>query len=416
MKCYKLELAGFNDAELRKELYELSEDCQQMTNRIWQVWECWHVKANSRKKIAAWVEAKRSGKEAGKWPVECFPKIPVKANKKGNDLTLRNQIEADLGETFPHVHARLRSLLANSVCKNISTTKAAKGSMRGWAAILLNRQSRPSSTRVLPIPFDRQNSKVIPGDGPDAKLFVRLWRDPGATRKVSEFTEFTLRTRGRAFDYTKPILRLATGEWCYKGSELFYDTRKKKWFALLACEIGPQPQVKPVHGKQLFLRCGYYHPVQVQTVHGEKSQRRFLHNFGNGDLVAEIRRQLLTQRWSRQANYRVAGSSNKGHGRERAIGPIFLLSRRWKDFVKRYNHTLTSRLVGVCLAEGIGELHFFQPSGGRCLDTAGKRQDRQDGTGWDYFQIKTLLAYKCEQHGIEFFAHAPDRKRGAIAS
>src|SRR5690606_25816544 len=148
----------------------------------------------------------------------CLPKVPGKKNSKGKAANLRSVIEADIGDTFPHVHSRVRTLLSNVTFKKLSQVPAAKGALKGWVAILLNRQSRPSSTRPIPIPFDRQHSKVLPGAtaNDDASLFVRLHRDETATRKVAEFEEFKLRTTGRASRYVKPITRLATGEWEFK--------------------------------------------------------------------------------------------------------------------------------------------------------------------------------------------------------
>lgn len=408
MKTYKLEIVGFDDPARRGELYQLAEDCQQIVNRIWQLWECHHVIAGSREKILkqlaadkSWREIKRG--ERPKWTIDCFPLVGGK-NRRGNRRTLRNQIETEIAETFSQVHGRVRTLLVNITCKKISQRKSATGNIRGWIAILLNRESRPSSTHALPIPFDCAHSKVIPAAlGENAILQIRLARDE---RGRSAVEEFKLKTSGRASRYTKPIVRMATGEWAYKGSSLFYDARKKKWFALLVAEAAETSKSELIAGRTAILRCGFSHPIQVRI----DGARVFLRDFGQGRAVAAVRRQLLTGRWGRQEGYRVAGSANKGHGRNRALGPVFLLSRRWKDFVRRYNHTLTSRMVARCIAEKASRLIYFQPSSGRFLDTAGKVSERSDSTGWDYFQIKTMLEYKCQEAGIEFVCHAPERK------
>ena len=57
MKVYKLEVVGLDDRLRRAQLYELACDCQQITNRIWQLWECHHVAAGSRERIVAHLNA-----------------------------------------------------------------------------------------------------------------------------------------------------------------------------------------------------------------------------------------------------------------------------------------------------------------------------------------------------------------------
>lgn len=401
MKTYKLEIIGFDQAERRRELYALACDCQQIVNCIWQLWEQWHVANDSQRVILAHLAADKQWREGGrkgkrpKWPVDCLPKVGGK-NRSGNARSLRNHIESDLLKRFPQVHSRVRSLLANITFKKITQRKASNGSMKGWVAILLNRESRPSSTRPVPIPFDRQNSRIVPGGrGENASLQIRLVRDVDGK---SEIEEYRLKTTGRAARYVKPIVRMASGEWEFKGSSLLYDTKKRKWFAQLSVDLPPATKTDLVVGRVGLLRCGKDHPFQFRVA----GHRAFLRDFGHGRAVASVRKQLLTSRWSRQENYRVAGSANKGHGRNRALGPVFLLSRRWKDFVKRYNHTLTTAFINRCAHEGVAKIIYFQPSGGRFLDTSGKVDGREDSTGWDYFQIKTMLAYKCQEAGIEF--------------
>lgn len=418
MKTYKLEIVGFDDKDKRLALYRLAQRCQEIANRVWQLWECWHVANDSRRKLIealdadqAWRAADKATRgERPKFAVSCFPAVGG-VNKVGNARTLRNQIEADIACTFGDVHMRVKTLLINKIAQDISTRKAANGKLAAWQAILLNHQARPTFTRPLPIPFDKASSPVGSGVvGANGELSIRLHRDEEGKSMVERFT---LLTKGRAAKYIKPIARMASGEWAYKGSSLFYDGRKKKWFALLTCELPAGAEYTPIPDRLAFLRCGHYGPVQLRVGGG----RAFLPGFARNKVVGVIRRQLLTQRWSRQSNYRVAGSSNKGHGRGRAIGPVMLLSRRWKDFVKRYNHTMTTAFIERCRREGVAKIMFFQPAGsGWYLDSAGKVPGREDSTGWDYFQIKTMLAYKSQAAGIEFESRKSRATKGGDES
>lgn len=119
---------------------------------------------------------------------------------------------------------------------------------------------------------------------------------------------------------------------------------------------------------------------------------------------SSVRRQVMAQRASRQNNYRNAGSANKGHGLNRAMEPVFRLSRRWKDFVKTFNHTSTNKVIQICLEHGIGTVVYRQPESdygdSLFLATAGKQRWVKDSSGWDWFQVGSMLKYKGEGHGI----------------
>jgi transposase len=125
---------------------------------------------------------------------------------------------------------------------------------------------------------------------------------------------------------------------------------------------------------------------------------------GMGRHVTAARQRLLTSRWSRQENYRHAGSSTKGHGRDRAIMAVDKLSQGWKNFVKTVNHGVTSAVVKRCVQMGVGTLVYLQPVAdkrdARFLSYAGKIQGRRDATGWDWFQVSSMLSYKCAEAGI----------------
>ena len=79
-------------------------------------------------------------------------------------------------------------------------------------------------------------------------------------------------------------------------------------------------------------------------------------------------------------------------------------TQRWKQLVKSYNHALTQDVVYRCIERGDHTLVYYQPCesarDSRCLVRAGKIPHRRDSTGWDWFQVATLLGYKCKDAGI----------------
>jgi IS605 OrfB family transposase len=123
---------------------------------------------------------------------------------------------------------------------------------------------------------------------------------------------------------------------------------------------------------------------------------------GDGRIVSVVRRQLMTQRWSRQQTYRkCASSSRKGHGRHRGLDKVTLLSNRWRDFVKTFNRNMTAEIVRICQYENIGELTYERADKTKMfLTNAGKSGDR-DSSGWDWFQLEKMIQDKLGEIGVK---------------
>ncbi len=119
--------------------------------------------------------------------------------------------------------------------------------------------------------------------------------------------------------------------------------------------------------------------------------------------MAAVRKGLLSGRWSRQ-DCRYAGSQEKGRGRSHILDWSWRHTQRWKQFVKNYNHTLTKTIVDRCIERNDHTLVYYQPCesarDSRCLVRAGKIPHRRDSTGWDWFQVATMLGYKCKDAEI----------------
>lgn len=378
----------------------LCRDIQRATNLIWQQWLVWHVQQDSISKIRedidaynAWSTAeKKTRGPKPKWRSEALPKA------------LRKQLYRLLCDEFPHMHGRPLNLLLQEVSKKITQRKAARGSMRGWAAILLAWESIPSATKEQPIPFDK---KSAPGEQPfvppidrrkeNWRMRVRLDRivKPGRKNSDSTITEVELVTKTRrAQSQAAHLEKILSGQYKFCGSSIV--CRGTKWFALICFD---QQREKPVieSEKTIVVRPARTHPWSIRV----NGRTRWLQ--GRGEAVGAKRRQLNYERRSRQNSYRNAGSNAKGHGRNRGMGPVFRLRRRWRDFVHTMNHTLTKELLRVCQAEGAGRVVLIQPADEwretRFLTTAGKTSMRES-TGWDWFQVSSML-YKLRDEGID---------------
>lgn len=376
---------------------ELSKYCQQMTNRMWQLWLCHHVSTDSADSMRAyldqyatwrdWKGTKKKRPNKPKPPVQCI------------DKELSNRIYHDISDRFEQVNARTRVLLQNKWQKTVTTRKAARGKLSGWLSILFCHESVPSFTRPVPLPFDKANAKINAESGRYV-LTLRVERIAGSDKqtKPSVVDECVMMLGKRKARSVKTIVdRILSGEYTFKGSSLSYD--RGKWFALVSYENPKRDTVSLDGNKILHVFPAHRQPWMVKI----DGQDRPFYLGGSGKHVTYFRQALTRSRYERQEHYRWAGSAQKGRGRERAISAWTKLSSRWKHFVKRYNHEVTRRVVNIAIERKCGSIVYHQPMDSRrdrCfLSGTGNLGAR---TAWDYFQFGTMLASKCEQYGIEY--------------
>lgn len=405
IRVVRFEVARVLDANTQERFAEwasLSEDVKRLTNLFHAEWFMWHERNGSRGLIRQWKEdrtadAKASGGKKPKCPVECVPK------------ELRSLIRQKSSEVVPGLHSRVLDLVTNKLEQGLSTRKAARGSFSGWQEILLHNEGLPSTTRRLPIPFDVKNTKLPQPDDIDsgsATIGLRVDRiERDGTTATSTLDHVQLRTAGRGCRSQLTILkRIVSREYKFSGSSLLYNEQKRKWFAMICYQRTATP-IELDQDNAAVLRAEKDRPWSL--IIGDDTIRIG----GDGRDVVRRRRSLLSERWSRNANYRYAGSANKGHGRDRATKHITRLSRAWKDFVNTHNHVQTSQVVRICIERNVGKLHYEQPVEGEreslFLFNAGKTPRRHDSTGWDWFQVASFLNYKCQDAGIHFINDKP---------
>lgn len=389
VKVMRYEIIGWNGqpAEAKARWSNIADKCREMANCIWQEWEAWHVQHGSHAKCLEYAEALRAFRRK---EVKHKPKLDVQCM----DSELAKHIYRVCADRFPSLHARVQVLLAQLVKKRMQG-KDVEGRWNIWLAVLLNRQGRPNCTGDQPIPFDRANSSLSMVDG-NLRLDIRLTRVPQDGKMAASIEDHvTLKARGSGAAIAK---RIVDGEWKFCGSSIVYQSSKRKWYALVCYDMGETAKGELCETRTAVLVPGRDSPWVIWYA------GRYYWLGGRGRHVEAARRRLLTGRWSRQEGYRYAGSSNKGHGRHRAMKGVTKLSRAWKDFVKTCNHQVTRDAVAFCVERGIGRLVYLQPASdvkrrNRFLATAGKL-DREDSTAWDWAQAGTMLAYKCNEVGV----------------
>lgn len=387
IRPYKLEIVKPSQDQ-RDRWMACARDMQHMTNCIWRIWLTHHTAAGTEKELRACLNAPKEEKR--QWP-------------KAVTNELSNKIYHALRDRWPAMHTRPLVLLLNVVLKKIVAQKASRGKLPGWAAVLLDHQAIPSSTRPLPIPFDKCHSKLIPPEqqGGNFKLRFKLERD--ASGEMVE-DEVELITSGRAWYYAKPMYDLVTGGKVFKGSSLVFDDRKGKWFAHVCYErvLTDKPAIDP--DKVAVLACGRKLPWRIRV------DGKTLRSFWRGDAVPHIRRQLRNERVSRSDHYRYVGHNAKGHGRNRWEKKKRVLSRRWVNFVKRANNQQGREITRLVANRGVGTLIYIQPTRPRFLSHSGTEMGAP--AGWEFYQLGERLKNNCNELGIKVIVRKQRERQG----
>lgn len=374
--------------------HKTADACRGVANYFWQAWVAWHFQQDSIVKLKVWLDRRaKEGKAAGKCPVDCYPK------------ELSNAIYNGASARFPELAKGEIVLILNRLSQGLKSRKASKGSLPGWSAIILHHEAHPAFTRSFPILFDRGNTATEiepPAErGENWHVSLRVSRQEVDGKGVTYHDRMELWCKGRKVASQVAILqRIAADEYRFMGSQMVYSRGKRKWFLKL-CYEAPRdepPDLDP--GKEAVLSARDDGPWLLTFPDGKTRIPG-----GHGRYIGPVRRQLLMQRWNRLANYKNAGSANKGHGCERAgAGPQWKLQQQWKNFVKRVNSGVVREALNACVAAGCGMLIYEQPDGDwrdtRFLATAGKVEGRTDSSAWDWSQVRTMLEQRAVECGV----------------
>ena len=78
------------------------------------------------------------------------------------------------------------------------------------------------------------------------------------------------------------------------------------------------------------------------------------------------------------------------------------LSSKWLDFTKRYNHQCSRTIIDICKRESAGKVIYHQPTSDVKTFLAEAGNDFRSAMSWEWFQVGSMLAYKCDGEGIEY--------------
>lgn len=383
------------------------DHCTEARNLIWRTWLVWHTQTGSERKIRewliavkAWHEHRKADQKAHAEPNRLAEGVPLIVEKPKCSVVcvppeLGRLMYAQIRKAMPQLHTRSLVLLQSAIVRDMTKHKASKGSLPGWMAILLNRQGAPSFLGRSVIPFDAKNSKLISREGKEDwwKLECRI--ELAAARKsIVDFVR--LYVNWKRADILKKIV---AGEFKFCGSSIMFDDRDRRWYALISYDTQRKfPEVDPDSDVVAVLSPGRKRPWRMRYA------GRVWFFGGRGENVSERRRHLTLQRIARQANYRHSASSTKGHGTNRALAGYFRLQHWWKGFCHATDQQVASEIARFCARRGIASLFVVKPVGDyawrRFLASAGRVDNYEKTSGWDWTRALARLNSRCEKDGI----------------
>ena len=89
-------------------------------------------------------------------------------------------------------------------------------------------------------------------------------------------------------------------------------------------------------------------------------------------------------------------NSGGGHGRKKKLAPMDRFSEYERNFVKTYNHMISSRVVDFAVKQNAGVIKL------ELLE--GFSKDKRNGfilRNWSYFELQTQIEYKAKRMGID---------------
>jgi hypothetical protein len=390
-RCCKLEVVELS-SEHRKLMYDLSSQLREAANFIWRQWECWHTTRDTSTSLRhclaadkAWHQsdkATRGGRP--KWTVQPWPK------------ELANELYHKITTRFPGLNSRVLVLLLNQMRQTVTTKQSSAAATKWWIAILLDLDSRGGSRYPQPIPFDSANAKVLPADEKGRVWFeARLNRieRPGKKTGTSTLIRAALKTGGKRAAYAQPAVQMASGDRKLAGAKLTYDAKKRKWFVALSYEV-EREAIELDAGKIAVLRPGSRNCWTLRVA------GRTWRLGGRGHHVAHKRKTNLLQRWSRQHGYTYS-PKRKGRGRDRGLLPVFKLQSAWNNFTSGCNRLLIADVLQLCCDQGVGKVVLIGGHEDRLLATAGKVPDREDSTGWPWYQLEQFLQQSAQRLNVK---------------
>jgi putative transposase len=243
--------------------------------------------------------------------------------------------------------------------------------------------SLPSFKKGMPIPFNKQSTKLCYND---VKKRYEIILPKGYTFQLdSKLSK----------DRTDNIDKCLGGIEGYVLKDPSIQIKDNALFLL-------QPIVIP--SKDNFLDSnivagidlGITVPVYISL--GTKDSYVSAMSIGTKDDFLRVRMRIQGQRKNAQKNNMAQG----GKGRKKKLKALDRFQEKERNFVRTYNHMLSSKIMDFCIKNKAGTIHLENLSG------FGKRSNNFILRNWSYFELQTMIKYKAAKEGIVIKFIAPE--------
>lgn len=283
-------------------------------------------------------------------------------------LSLQGYLYRELTKEFPDISP-----------SNISQTY--QYALKRWKSdknkVLSLQQSIPSFK--LDTPISIKNDYIISNNENDVTITANLLR---AKEEKYKFN-FNVWSRDNS---TKTILnRIISGEY-KKGAMQIVQDRKNKWYCLITYGY---EQKESCFDKNKIMG------IDMGIVNAVYWAFNFSLNRGyiEGGEINEFRKKIQARRRTLQKQIKYCGESRKGHGRERALLPIKILSEKESNARNSINHKYAKYIVGQAIKNECGTIQLENLSGINI--------DNKFLKNWTYYDLKTKIEYKAKEKGID---------------
>ena len=180
------------------------------------------------------------------------------------------------------------------------------------------------------------------------------------------------------------LCRVYSGEYEYCGSSIQFDKAGKKIILNLTIKI-PQKNCDLNESTVVGVDLGVKIPA-VCALNTNPYAREFI---GSVDDYLRVRTQIQNQRRRLCIQLR---NTKGGHGRKKKLKALDRYTSRERNFVKNYNHMVSSRIIKFALKHNAKYINL------ECLK--GYDTDKKVLRNWSYYELQQMITYKANKYGI----------------
>lgn len=215
----------------------------------------------------------------------------------------------------------------------------------------------------------------------DCKLYFDFGGNQNPT--IARFI-IDLGTSGNKCELTTTLLRVYSGEYEYCGSSIQFDKTGKKIVLNLSLEI-PQRECNLNENIVVGVDLG----IKVSAVCALNVNPYAREYIGSVDDFLKIRTQIQNQRRNLSKQLR---NTTGGHGRTKKLKALDRYTKRERNFVKNYNHMVSSRIIKFALKYNAKYINL------ECLK--GYDTNKKILRNWSYYELQQMITYKANKYGI----------------